>query len=184
MRVLVAAPDIIAVGFNIPVAELLSPRDLARHPQLSRLGPDLSDDSFDRDLVRQRMRERGTSAVADVLLDQRVLAGVGNVLKSEILFVAGVHPFTRVETLDDEAVAHVLDVSRRLMKMNVEPSSASGAQRGRHTTGRMNPFETLWVYGRGGQPCRTCGSRIRSRKTGSDARLTYWCPTCQRDDGD
>jgi endonuclease-8 len=184
MRVLVAAPDIIAVGFNIPVAELLSPRDLARHPQLSRLGPDLSDGSLDRDLVRQRMRERGTSAVADVLLDQRVLAGVGNVLKSEILFVAGVNPFTRVETLDDEAVGRVLDVSRRLMKMNVEPSSASGARLGRHTTGRMNPFEKLWVYGRGGQPCRTCGSRIRSRKTGSDARLTYWCPTCQRDDHD
>ena len=180
MRVLVAAADVVAVGFNIPIAELLSTADLARHPQLGRLGPDVADDSFDRDLVLQRMRASGRMAIADALLDQRILAGIGNVLKSEILFVAGVDPFAAVHQLDDDTLARLLDVSRRLMNMNVVETATSGPRVGRRTTGSLDPFQKLWVYGRGGKPCRRCGSRIQSRKTGSDARLTYWCQTCQR----
>jgi endonuclease VIII len=181
MRVLVAASDVVAVGFNIPIAELLSTADLARHRQLGRLGPDVADGSFDRDLVLQRMRASGSIAVADALLDQRILAGIGNVLKSEILFVAGVHPFTAVQQLDDDTLGRILDVGRRLMKMNVaETSATSGPRGGRRTTGSLDPFQKLWVYRRGGKACRRCGSRIQSRKTGSDARLTFWCPTCQR----
>ena len=102
-------------------------------------------------------------------------------LKSEILFVAGVHPFTAVHELDDKALGRILDVSRRLMKMNVVENSATSPPRvGRQTTGSLDPFQKLWVYGRGGTPCRRCGSRIQSKKTGAEARLTYWCPACQR----
>ena len=181
MRVLVATSDVVAVGFNIPIAELLSTADLARHRQLGRLGPDVADDSFDREVVLQRMRASGSSAVADALLDQQILAGIGNVLKSEVLFVAGVHPFTALQQLDDDTLGRILDVSRRLMKMNVaETSATSGPRTGRQTTGSLDPFQKLWVYGRGGKACRRCGSRIQSRKTGLDARLTYWCPTCQK----
>jgi endonuclease-8 len=181
MRVLVAASDVVAVGFNIPVAELLSTADLARHRQLARLGPDVAADSFDRDLALQQMRASGSLAVADVLLDQRILAGIGNVLKSEILFVAAVHPFTAVQQLDDDTLGRILDVSRRLMKMNVaDTATVSGPRFGRRTTGSLDPFQKLWVYGRGGKACRRCGSPIQSRKTGSDARLTYWCPACQQ----
>lgn len=184
MRVLIAASDVVAVGFNIPIAELLSTADLARHPQLGRLGPDVASDSFDRDLVLRQMRASGALAVADALLDQQILAGIGNVLKSEILFVAGVHPFTPVQQLDHDALGRILDVSRRLMKMNVAaPSATSGPRFGRRTTGSLDPSQNLWVYGRGGSACRKCGCRIQSRKTGLDARLTYWCPTCQRAEG-
>jgi endonuclease VIII len=181
MRVLVATSDVVAVGFNIPVAELLSAADMTRHRQLGRLGPDVADDRFDRDLVLQRMREHGTIAVADALLDQRILAGIGNVLKSEILFVAGVDPFTAVQQLDDGTLGRILEVSQRLMKMNAaETSATSGPRIGRRTTGSLDPFQKLWVYGRGGKACRRCGSAIQSKKTGADARLTYWCPACQR----
>jgi endonuclease-8 len=181
MRVLLVTSDVVAVGFNIPIAELLSTADLARHRQLGRLGPDVADDHFDRDLVLRRMRASDALAAADALLDQQILAGIGNVLKSEILFVAGVHPFTPVQQLDDETLGRILDVSRRLMKMNVaETSATSGPRVGRRTTGSLDPFQKLWVYGRGGKACRRCGSRIQSRKTGSDARLTYWCEMCQR----
>ena len=181
MRVLVATTDVVAVGFNIPIAELLPTADLARHRQLGGLGPDIADDSFDRDLVLQRMRASASIAVADALLDQRILAGIGNVLKSEILFVAGVHPFTAVQQLDDDTIGRILEVSRRLMKVNVtETSATSGPRVGRRTTNSLDPLKKLWVYGRGGKACRRCGSSIRSRKTGSDARITYWCPACQR----
>jgi endonuclease-8 len=179
MRVLVATSDVVAVGFNIPVAELLSTAEMARHRRLGRLGPDVADASFDRDVVLQRMRANRSLAVADALLDQQILAGIGNVLKSEILFVAGVHPFTVVQDLGDETLERMLDVSRRLMKMNITEMSATAGP-GRRTTGSLDPFQSLWVYGRGGKGCRRCGSRIQSRKTGVEARLTYWCPSCQR----
>ena len=180
MRVLLATPDFVAVGFNIPVAELLSAADVARHPQLGKLGPDIANHRFDRDLVLKRMRDAGTIAIADVLLDQHVLAGIGNVLKSEILFVAGINPFAPARDLSGEALGRVVDVARRLMEMNITESSAmSGARIGRRTTGSLEPFQRLWVYGRRGKPCRKCGTAIHSRQTGPDARVTYWCRRCQ-----
>ena len=178
MRVLVATSDFVAVGFNIPVAELLSQADVARHPQLGRLGPDVAHETFDRELVLARMRAAGNVAIADALLDQRVLAGIGNVLKSEILFVAGVNPFRSVLELSNQALERVVDAARRLMKMNTAVLS-TGARVGRHTTGSLDPGQKLWVYGRGGKPCRKCGTTIRSTQTGDYARITYFCRRCQ-----
>jgi endonuclease-8 len=181
MRVLVATAEACAVGFNIPVAELLSDRDLERHAQLQALGPDLLGKTFDREEAIRRIRTRGTAPIADVLLDQRVLAGIGNVLKSEILFLAGVDPFTPVSSLSPEEVARIVDISRQQLLANVlDRSQTLSAATGRRTTRSLNPKEKLWVYGRGGKPCRRCGAAIRSRKTGDDARLSYWCPDCQR----
>jgi endonuclease-8 len=181
MRVLVAAADIIAVGFNIPVAEFLSRADLARHAQLARLGPDLAAGDFDREEALRRLRALADAPIADALLDQRAVAGIGNVLKSEVLFVSGVDPFAAVRRLPDETMARIVDEGRRLMKMNVLDRTATlSAAIGRRTTGSLNPFENLWVYGRGGRPCRKCGTPIQSRHTGTAARLTYWCPTCQK----
>jgi endonuclease-8 len=180
MRVLVAAADIIAVGFNIPVAEFLSGAELTRHAQLARLGPDLAADDFDRDEALRRLRALANTAIADALLDQRALAGIGNVLKSEVLFVSRVNPFKAVRDLPDETMARIIDEGRRLMKMNVlERTATLSPAIGRRTTGSLDPFQKLWVYGRGGRPCRTCGTPILSRHTGTDARLTYWCPACQ-----
>jgi endonuclease-8 len=175
MRVVVGTEDIVAVGFNIPVAEFLDARDVERREQLRRLGPDPLSEHFDREEALRRMREHPGEAIGDVLLNQRVMAGIGNVLKSEALFVAGVHPFGAVRNLTNEALERLIAVGQRLLSMNARPHAGAFRQ----TTGRMNPNEPLWVYGRAGLPCRKCGALIQARKTGLDARLTYWCPRCQ-----
>jgi endonuclease-8 len=180
MRVLVGAGDIEAVGFNVPVAELLTARDLARHAQLSALGPDLLDPAFDAAEAARRIRARGREAVGDALLNQRVVAGIGNVFKSEILFLAGIEPFTPVAALSDADIERVVTISRDQLAANVMTRSQTlSPSIGRKTTRSLDPNTKLWVYGRGRKPCRRCGAPILSRKTGLDARLTYWCPRCQ-----
>ena len=188
MRVLVGTRDAVAVGFNVPIAELLTPRDLARHKEILALGPDLlagvdGDTLFDRAEVIRRLRGHDHDAIADALLNQRVVAGIGNVFKSEILFLAGVDPFTPVTALSDEALDRLLDISRAQLAANVMSRSQTLSPAiGRRTTRSLDPREKLWVYGRGGKPCRRCGTAIRSKKTGLHARLTYWCPACQPPD--
>ena len=179
MRIVVATDAFVAVGFNVPVAQLLTWREIERHEALSALGSDPLGEQFDRDDVLMRMRQHATEAIAEVLLNQRVMTGLGNVLKSETLFVAGVHPFTRVSDLPDATLYQLMDVASRLLALNTRSGNYGSPERHRRTTGRMNPAEGLWVYGRGGKPCRKCGTPIQSRKTGIDARLTSWCPTCQ-----
>jgi endonuclease-8 len=180
MRVLVGAGDVEAVGFNVPVAELLTARELARHAQLNALGPDLLDPAFDPAEAARRMRARGSDAVGDALLNQRVLAGIGNVFKSEILFLAGIEPFTPVAALSDADVERLVAIAREQLAANVLTRSQTLTPSiGRRTTRSLDPNKKLWVYGRGGKPCRRCGTPILARKTGLDARLTYWCPRCQ-----
>ena len=94
MRIVVATADFVAVGFNIPVAEFIAASNLARHEELRRLGPDLLSETFDAGEALRRMQERPAQLIADVLLNQRVMAGIGNVYKSEVLFSCGVNPFT------------------------------------------------------------------------------------------
>jgi endonuclease VIII len=181
MRVLVGTDDFVAVGFNVPVAEFLTDRDLARHPQLRALGPDLLDAAFGPDAARARVRAHGRDAIGDALLNQRAVAGIGNVFKSEILFVAGIDPFRRVDAMTDEELARVIDVAQNLLRGNVlSREQTLSTAIGRRTTRSLDPNEKLWVYARGGKPCRRCGTVIEARKGGVDARLTYWCPRCQR----
>jgi endonuclease-8 len=191
MRVLVGTHDAVAVAFNVPVAELLTARALARHRQLRALGPDLLSDAggaraprletFDRREAIRRLRTRGRDAIGDALLNQRVVAGIGNVFKSEILFLAGLDPFTPVSSLSEAEIDGVIDIAREQLAANVMSASQTLSPAvGRRTTRSLDPSEKLWVYGRGGRRCRRCGATIRSKKTGLDARLTYWCPVCQR----
>ena len=177
MRIVLVTAERVAVGFNIPVAEFVAATALSRHPQLARLGPDLADPAFDPAAALARIQSHGGEPIADVLLNQRVLAGIGNVLKSEILFVAGVRPFGRTSELSRARLEHILEVARQLMAMNATTDPASG--RGRRTTRSIDPARNLWVYGRRGRPCRRCGSPIEATAMGIDARLTYWCPRCQ-----
>src|SRR6185436_19978777 len=94
------------------VAEFLTPRALARHRPLQTLGPDLLSPTFDRAEALRRIRERPGDAIADALLNQRVLAGIGNVFKCEVLFLGGVHPFTRVADVDGSALERLIDIAR------------------------------------------------------------------------
>jgi endonuclease-8 len=179
MRVVVGTNAYVAIAFNVPVAEFLTGVELARHPQIHALGPDLTDPSFDRGDVRRRFSEHSTEPLHDVLLNQRVLAGIGNVLKSEVLFVARLNPFAEAGGLSPDAFDRLMDVSLKLMKANIIESVRMTPVVGRRTTGSLDPDAKLFVYGRGGKACRVCGTAVKARKTGVDARLTYWCPTCQ-----
>ena len=181
MRILIETASWVAVAFNVYVAEFVKSESLVRYRPLARLGPDLLRD-FDFDTALANIRGRKDAPMHEVLLDQRVMSGLGNVYKSEILFLSRIHPDRTASSLDDTRLREMIDLAHKLLRSNVAESSSGGivTYHGlRCTTGRMKPEDRLWVYSRGGQPCRRCGSRIASRKDGDAARVTYWCPTCQ-----
>ena len=121
--------------------------------------------------------------IGDVLLHQEVIAGVGNVFKSEICFVAATNPFCRVAQLDPERIELLISTARKLVKANVLEDSGDTivtfGGRHRRTTHETDPGASLWVYGRAGEPCRRCGDRIHRRLQGPDVRVTFWCEHCQ-----
>jgi endonuclease-8 len=177
MRIVVGTADFVAVGFNVPIAELHTDRSLARARGVQGLGPDLLAERFDEIEALRRMAQRADATIADTIIDQRVMAGVGNVFKSEILFACRVHPFTLVRDLSETARLDVVRAARRMLTSSVHAAPLVGAMR--RTTRRQDPDARLWVYGRGGAPCRVCGTAIARRTTGVGARSTYWCPHCQ-----
>jgi endonuclease-8 len=182
MRIVIETATMHAVAFTVPVAEFVSARDLRNHAVVSDLGPDPLSDTFRAEDAIERMRARGDTAIAEVLLDQRVIAGIGNVFKSEVLFGAGVNPFVAVSQLSHEQLGEIVAVATRFMRANVGAGASGGivTYAGvRRTTGRADPSARLWVYGRGGQPCRRCGTPLSRRKQGPFARSTYWCEKCQ-----
>ena len=181
MRIVIATGAFEAVGFNIPVAEWLTPRTRERQDDLRLMGPDLLGETFDADEAIRRMRAQPDLALADALLNQRIVAGIGNVYKSEVLFICRLDPFATVGDAGDDSLRAALATARKLLKANVAmPSSAIVTYTGfRRTTGRLRASERLYVYGRARKPCRRCGTPIRVRAQGPHARLTYWCPECQ-----
>ena len=138
MRIVVATDEFEAIGFNIPVAEFVRTTRLPKHDELRRLGPDLLDPDFDAAEAARRLRAHGGVAVGDALLNQRILAGIGNVYKSEVLFACGVNPFVRVADLGDEQVTCLIATGRRFLTANVSRSLA--------------PMTTYTGYGGNGPP--------------------------------
>jgi endonuclease VIII len=193
VRIVVETARFVAVGFTIPVAEFLTGRELSRHKELGALGPDLlappgpsgpEGASFDGAEVLRRIRSQGRTAIADVLLNQRVVAGIGNIFKSEVLFLAGVYPYRPASELSDDTLRLIVTEARTQLRANVlKASQTLSRAAGIRTTRSLDPGATLWVYGRAGKPCRKCGAPISAKKTGLDARLTYWCPRCQNHKG-
>jgi endonuclease-8 len=179
MRVAITCGDFQAVAFDVPLAEFLTARTLSRHPEIARLGPDLLDQRFTPEQGTEVLRSWAAShpedEVGNTLLNQRVLAGLGNVYKSEVAFAAGVHPFRRLSTLTPREMEALVDFAQRYLRENVRED----ADPGRRTTHSMAREERLWVYGRHGQECRRCGAVIAMRRQGQGARSTYWCPACQ-----
>ncbi len=186
MRVVVATQPWVAVGFDLQVAELLDSRGLARQRDLSRLGPDLLAPSFDAAEAARRLRATPARELGEALLDQRALAGIGNELKSEILFVAGLDPYRTIGSLSEPELSALVAAARRVILAAVAPFGGGVTTwlGGRRTTGRANPDERLYVYGRAGEPCRRCGAPIRRGRQGAGARVTYHCPGCQRAAGE
>jgi endonuclease VIII len=184
MRIIVATDTFVAVAFKVPVAVFESTHTIERDESLGSLGPDLLAPHLEELGILQRMRLPlvDVQPINEVLLNQRVMAGVGNVFKSETLFVTGINPFTLVNELPDDKLSLLVTTARRLLLANVTDHSRDGIVTYfgfRRTTRRSNPLDRLWVYGRGGAPCRVCAAPIQYRKTGIDARGTYWCPHCQ-----
>jgi endonuclease VIII len=179
-RLVLEVPGAVAVCFDAPVVELFEERAEHLHPALSRLGPDLLAPDFDRAEALRRLRDprRRATPIGEALLDPRALAGIGNVYKSETLFIERVSPFAPVAAIDDETLGRLVDTARRLMLANVDRTR--GPERVTTGTGATT---ALHVYGRAGRPCPRCGSPIASRSQGTELpRTTYWCPRCQGDD--
>lgn len=172
-----------AVGFRVPVAQMHTVGSLARDRRIPAPRTDVLNPTFDAQTVMQRIRACAPEEIGDVLLHQEVLAGVGNVFKSEVCFETGVNPFCRVSCLSDSQIDSLIRSAQRLIAANVLEDSDDTivTYRGRHrrTAHTSDPTASLWVYGRGGLPCRRCGERIRRRIQGPDARVTFWCPQCQ-----
>jgi endonuclease-8 len=182
MRVVTHTADFVAVAFNVQVADFHTQHSLARHPLIRQLGPDLLGKEYDAEKTLALLRARNDWEIGSAMLDQRVMAGVGNVFKSEVLFVCEVYPFVRISLLTDAQLARVISTSRKLLQANAGSSSGNliSTYTGfRRTTARSDPSARLWVYGRKGDPCRRCGTPIAYRKQGTEMRGTFWCPQCQ-----
>jgi endonuclease-8 len=168
IRLVLANAEAVAVGYRMPVVELVRDESAV----VGHLGPDVMDEeSFDADEAVRRLASRPEREIGVALLDQRNLAGVGNLYRVEACFLEGVTPWTPVGELD---LRRMVDRCVALMRFN----------RGRYTqstTGSLRPHETHWVFERTGQPCRRCGTRVLSAMQGEPGqeRFTYWCPSCQ-----
>jgi endonuclease-8 len=171
-RAVIETAHVVAVCSLAPVVEMLSPSQAAIHPALSRLGPDLLKPEFDPAAARRRLRQRGELPIGTALMDQTALAGIGNVYKSEVLFLCGVSPFARVRDLDDPTVDRLVTKAGELLRRNLGPGP-------RRTTSALSPLRH-WVYRRSRLPCRKCGTAIERVAQGEQARSTYFCPSCQR----
>jgi endonuclease VIII len=177
MRAVVGVEGWEAVCFDAPVVEL------ERRPATGHLGPDLAgpDPDVATCLTRLATLIAPDTAVAEALLDQRVACGVGNVYRSEVCFACGLDPRTPVGALDQPARADLLGTAARLLGANLGPGPRTTVARSGAGLAGPNAPRTgaLAVYGRAGQACRRCGSRIQMARLGPHARTTYWCPTCQ-----
>jgi endonuclease-8 len=166
-----------AVGYRLPVLELL--RTAEEHRAIGHLGPDLLDPAWSGRLADEavhRLQAAPARPVGEALLDQRNLAGIGNVYKSELCFLSGVTPWTRVAEVPD--LAGLVDRAHRFLVANRDRPM-------RITTGETRAGRNLWVYGRKRGECLRCGTPIRSADQGpaGEERVTYWCPRCQQGPG-
>ena len=167
IRIILEANDVRAVGIDLGVLEILERAhdgDAVAH-----LGPDLLGDDWDPKVAAANLTARPDRPIAEALLDQRVLAGIGNVYCNELCFVGGRLPTAPVSAVIDP---------HRLVSRARDMLWANRYRWNRCTTGDTRAGRQLWVYGRAGQSCRRCGTRIDYDDSGE--RVMYWCPACQR----
>ncbi|MEU6538681.1 DNA-formamidopyrimidine glycosylase family protein [Streptomyces sp. NPDC047000] len=170
IRAILGTADRTAVGYRLPVLELM--RTAEENRAVGHLGPDLLGPGWDADRALANVLGAPERRLGEALLDQRNLAGIGNVYKSELCFLLGATPWLPVGALPAERAEKLPDLARRLLEANRDRPV-------RNTTGRRGP--DLFVYGRAGLPCLRCGTpvRVAEQGDGSRERPTYWCPVCQ-----
>ena len=159
-----------AVGYLLGEVAVLP--TAGEHRAVGHLGPDLLGPDWDTAEAVRRLGEQPDRPIGEALLDQRNLAGIGNLYKSELLFLRGIDPWRPVRDVTD--LRPMVELAKRLLEANSE-------RVGQVTTGVDRPGQQSWVYGRAGRPCRRCGTPVRSAAQGDEARerLTFWCPRCQ-----
>jgi endonuclease-8 len=168
-RLIIENAGAVAIGYRLKVTEVIATSDEER--VLGHLGPDVLGPDWDEREAIKRVRSRVGQPIGEVLIDQTVMAGPGNVYKSEVCFLRGVNPFLLVEEVPDP------DALVKLIKRLMEVNRATGRQ---VTTGDLRRGRGRWVYGRGGRPCRRCRMPIlRAESSEVGGRVTYWCPACQ-----
>lgn len=176
-RAVLAVPGATAVCFSAPIVEVLDDEAVRRHPTLRRLGPDLTDPHTPRDTVlddavaRARNLDVAARTAGELLLDQRVACGIGNVYRSEVLFVHGLDPWLPAELLDEPTLRGLYDTAASLLQANLSTGS--------RTTVQGSEPGALWVYGRDNAPCRRCAQPIERVLLGDPARVVYSCRSCQ-----
>jgi endonuclease-8 len=171
VRVVLTTADRQAVGYRLHDVELMPTADEPR--VVGHLGPDLLGPDWDEAEALRRLREQPQREIGPALLDQRNLAGIGNVYKVEVLFLRGLSPWTPVGEVPD--LAGLVRLARRLLTANKDRWEQV-------TTGSTRRGEQHWVYERTGRPCRRCGTPVRGAEQPEPPwppRLTYWCPHCQ-----
>jgi endonuclease-8 len=173
IRVVLANDDWTAIGYRLPIVELLRTDD--ESDAVGHLGPDLLGADWDAQEAVRRLSEAPHREIGPALLDQRNLAGVGNLYKCEVLFLSGITPWTHVEDVSD--LAAVVHRAHRLLVANKDHWQQS-------TTGNLRRGEEHWVYRRDNRPCRRCGTTIRRAMHGEvgrevEERVSFWCPHCQ-----
>jgi endonuclease-8 len=169
-RAVLGTDDVVAVGFQLGIVEIV-PRD-REFDIVGHLGPDLLGPDWNADEAVRRLAAQPDRTVKEALLDQRNLAGVGNMYACELCFVLGVEPHTPVDGVPD--LARMVARAHQMLDRNRHRAIQS-------TTGDLRRGRNVWVYGRGGQPCRRCGTRIVETTLGPEGqeRVTYHCPRCQ-----
>lgn len=172
MRALIENESWLAVCFNAPTVETYRTPNLSRHPGFGRLGPDLCrvDADLDRCVELLLAYDDQRATIGEILLDQRVFCGVGNVYRSEVLWACELSPFAAVGDISEPLARRVVNVAARLLRANLSGGSritVPGVAGG------------LAVYGRTGQRCFRCADSVRARRPGELSRVLYWCPGCQ-----
>lgn len=171
-RLVLEVEDAVVVNFSAPVIELLEERMLTQHVPIATLGPDLLAEAFDEDEAFRRFRDpaRAERFIGDVIMDQAVMAGVGNIWKHETLYRCAIYPWRLVKDIDDSTLRALIARSRGLLLLSVgrgEPGTAPARR------------PSMFTYMRHGQPCRRCYTRLQTATQGRDLRKTTWCPKCQ-----
>ncbi len=174
-RATIEVEDCVAICFSAPIVRVLSGAEAAR--AVEALGPDLLATDFDLGAATERLLAQGARPIGEVVMDQEVVAGIGNIYKSECLYVARINPFVSAWLLGKDKTRELLALARRLMQRNLSPGTPM-------RTTRIGGSSRVWVYKRSGEPCFTCGAKIRMKRQGAMNRSTYYCPSCQNVEGE
>lgn len=171
-RVVLASDRRVAVGFSLGIVELLPRAD--ESTAVGHLGPDLLGPDWDELEAARRMRSDPDQTIHQALLDQRNLAGIGNMYAAELCFISGLHPATLVGRVPAQPLSRLLRRAKQMLELNKERAQQA-------TTGDLRTGQTHWVYRRDRRPCRRCGTPIEVTMAGpiERERATYWCPACQ-----